>query len=561
MTITVKIRKTESKYLPGEYSAFLSFQYNADIIDEIRQFKDRAWNKSTKEWEITLKELSDFIYVFYDCTYDISGTYVDLSPKQAIVPTDFEFKTVPYQHQIDGFNYGLTHNKWLLADEMGLGKTKQVIDIAVAKKLECGYKHCLIICGVNGLKWNWVNEVHTHSNEDAYILGQRIKKSTGTLQISSNKEKAKDAYEISDNENYFIITNVESLRDENIRIALEEAIENGEINMIAADEVHKMKNPSSQQGKAFIKLNAEYEIALTGTPLMNSPLDLYIILRWLGIEKHAFYSFKQYYCIMGGYGGYEIIGYKHLNELEEQIDDIMLRRLKADVLDLPEKTYINEYVDMLPKQAQLYNEVKNEIIANIDLIKFSDNPLAEMIRLRQATGYTGILSSEIQCSAKLDRLVELVEDSLENGKQVIVFSNWTQITTEAMDRLYQYNPLQITGDTPDTLRQINVDDFQNGERQVIVGTFGAMGTGITLTAGSVVILLDDPWTMAAREQAVDRAYRIGTTDNITIYTLMCKGTIDEKVHEIIERKGAMSDIMIDKMNDMDKAELVDFLLS
>lgn len=100
-----------------------------------------------------------------DQEFDITGPCISFAKPEAKIPDGFEFKTKPFAHQVDGFNFGLTTNKWLLGDEQGLGKTKQVIDIAVAKKLQFGYKHCLIVCGVNGLKWNWVNEIHTHSNE------------------------------------------------------------------------------------------------------------------------------------------------------------------------------------------------------------------------------------------------------------------------------------------------------------------------------------------------------------------------------------------------------------
>lgn len=133
--------------------------------------------------------------------------------------------------------------------------------------------------------------------------------------------------------------------------------------------VHNCKNPTSQQGKGILKVKADTMIAMSGTPMMNNPLDLFIIFKWLGFEKHSFSAFKNHYCVMGGYGGYEIIGYRHLDELQEQLNAIMLRRLKDDVLDLPEKTYIDEYVDLTPKQLQIYKEVTAEINMNIDKIK------------------------------------------------------------------------------------------------------------------------------------------------------------------------------------------------
>jgi len=557
----INVRIAEAKKCNEEYSMFISFNYNQTIVDKIKSYSTRYWTPDSKEWEVPLKKLTDIVNDFGNYDIDISGKYVELETKPVEVPSNFKFKTKPFDHQLDGFNYGLKYDKWLLGDEQGLGKTKQVIDIAVAKKLSNGYKHCLIICGVNGLKWNWYNEVHTHSDEGAYILGQREKKS-GTIVIGGNADKFDDVLNIDSIKEYFIITNVETLRYAEITTELAKLCKNGTINMIAADECHKMKNPSSQQGKAFLKLQAKTMIAMTGTPLMNNPLDLYIILKWLGYEKYPMYAFKKHYCVMGGFGGYEIVGYRNLDELQERLNSIMLRRLKADVLDLPEKTYIDEYVEMTAKQAVVYKEVKNEIKANIDNIKMSNNPLAELIRMRQATGYTGILSTKIEESAKLDRMEELVADAVENGQKVVIFSNWTQMTTPIAKRLMQYNPAVITGEINTDTRQQMIDKFQNDKNcHVIVGTIGAMGTGLTLTSGTVEIFLDHPWNRALYDQAVDRCHRIGQKHNVTIYNLLCKDTIDERIWGIVNKKGMMSDYMVDgKVDSLHKSELLNYLI-
>ena len=555
----IKVKIAEAIRCNGDYSLFVSFDYNQKIVDTIRSFPSRYWDKDTKEWEVPFNKLGDLVNNLSDFDFDISGKYVSLEKPKAEMPNGFEFKTKPFDHQIIGFQYGLDNDRWLLGDEQGLGKTKQVIDIAVAKKLQKGYKHCLIVCGVNGLKWNWVNEVHTHSNEDVYILGQRNRKN-GNLVIGSTSDKIEDIDDI-DELPYFIITNVESLREETIANKLKELCQSKKIGIVAIDEIHKCKNPSSQQGKGILKLTAECRIAMTGTPLMNQPLDLFIILKWLGYEKHPFYAFKKHYCNFGGYGGYEVISYKNLDELQEQLNDIMLRRRKDDVLDLPEKTYIDEYVELTPKQGVIYREVTNEIKANIDNIKMANNPLAELIRMRQATGYTGILSTTIKESAKLDRMEELVEESVNNGKKVVIFSNWTQMTDVIEDRLSNYNVGVITGDTKDENRQAIVNDFQNGHIDVMIGTIGAMGTGLTLTAGTVEIFLDEPWNKALKDQAEDRCHRIGQQSNITIYTLLTKNTIDERIHELVEKKGMMSDALVDGKIDGNKTDLLNFLLS
>ena len=557
----ININIDKSHKCNGEYSMYVSFDYDNRIVSVIRTLPSRYWYADKKEWEIPVNKLSELLINLSWADFNITGKYVSLAkPKNVEAPIDFKFKTNPYAHQIDGFKFGLRYDRWLLGDEMGLGKTKQVIDIAVAKKYQKSYKHCLIICGVNGLKWNWQNEISIHSDEQGYILGQRVQRDK--ISIGSNADKLTDVKKIATNPAYFIITNIESLRQEDIASELQKLCKSGEIGMIAFDECHKAKNPTTQQGKGILKLTAETMIAMTGTPLMNNPMDLYIILKWLGYEKHSFSAFKGHYCVFGGYGGYEIVNYKNLDELQEQLNEIMLRRRKEEVLDLPEKTYINEYVDMTPNQKKIYNEISMEIKRNIDQIKMANNPLAELIRMRQATGYTGILSSTIQESAKLDRLEELIEEAVDNNKKVVVFSNWTQMTDVIRNRLRKYNPAVITGQISDELRQSQINRLQNDSAcKVIIGTSGAMGTGITLTAGTVEIFMDEPWNMALKEQCVDRCHRIGQKSNLTIYTLMCKDTIDQRVHELVEQKGALADAIVDGGKKQNAAELIDFLLS
>lgn len=562
--INIKIAK--SIKCNGDCSLFITFNYNADIVSTIKNIcSERFYNKDKKEWEVPhkyfeqLKEtlsILDHIHIIED--------FIPERKEHINLPPSFEYKTEPYEYQKVGIDYGLNNETWLLGDEQGLGKTKQVIDIAVARKQLYGYKHCLIVCGVNSLKWNWVNEIHTHSNEEARVLGQRVKK--GKLVVDSNKDKLTDVQELLGNDlgEYFLITNIETLRDENITALLSESCNKNLISMIAVDEIHKNKNPNSQQSKGLLKLHTDCEIAMTGTPLMNTPLDLYIIFKWLGYEKHSFYAFRNHHCVMGGFGGYEIVGYKNLDDLQGRLDDIMLRRRKEDVLDLPEKTYIDEYVDMTPKQKLIYDEVTASIKMNIDQIAIAPNPLAELIRMRQATGYTGILSSEIKESAKLDRMEEIVADAIDNGRKVLIFSNWTQMTDVIMKRLAikGYEPVLITGQTPDVSRQAYVDYFQNESNcKVIIGTIGAMGTGLNLYKGSIIIFLDHPWTRAAYDQAVDRCHRIGQKNNITIYNLMCRNTIDEKIWNLVNKKGELSDVIIDGKTNKNKMELLEYLLS
>ena len=325
--------------------------------------------------------------------------------------------------------------------------------------------------------------------------------------------------------------------------------------------VHNCKNPTSMQGRAILTLTnkAKYMVAMSGTPLMNNPLDLYFPMKWLGYENHSFYQFKQHYCKLGGWGGSQVVGYKNLEEIRAMMDNIMLRRLKTEVLDLPEKIRKIEYVDMTPKQAQIYKEVYNGVMSELQKIKFSNNPLSMMIRLRQATGWTGILSQTVQESAKMDRMIELIEEISASGQKAIVFSNWESITEVAREKLKEYKPAYITGATKADERMKEVDRFQNDAKcKVIIGTIGAMGTGLTLTAAQNVIFLDSPWNMALKAQAEDRAHRIGTKGTVNIITLCCRDTIDERIEEIVQKKGEISDALVDGKISI---EDINFLLS
>lgn len=495
-----------------------------------------------------------------------------------MIPENYNFKTNPFKHQLEGIEYGLTHDKWLLSDSMGTGKSKIVIDIADIRKV----KHCLVICCKNGLKWNWKNQVEIHSYQNCYILGQ--KRTHNGIVIGSNAKRLDDLNNI-DNLPRFIITNIETLK---YRIPTGEKIERkvkgklkltdrysypitdklielcslGKIDMIATDEAHRLRNEDTEGAKQILKIHSPIQIAITGTPVINSPLDIFMSLKWLGYEDRTFGSFKYYYCKLGGYNSKEIIGYKHLEEITDILNNMMLRRLKENVLDLPDKLFVNDYVEMSSKQEAVYKEVKGELLKNIDRIRKSNNPLTEFTRLRQATGYTGILSSTIKLSAKLDRMEEIVEDAVYNGDKVVIFSNWTKITDEVFERLKRYNPAVITGDTKDSDIPIEEQRFQEDEScKVMIGTITKMGEGYNLTASSVVCFIDEPWDMETKKQAIDRCHRIGSTKKLTVYTLLTKDSIDERVHSLVERKGEMSNILIDGDSDMDKNTLISYLLS
>lgn len=551
-------------------SAFVSFDYNPDIVSFIKQMGTRVYNPDNHTWEMPINNIIGLCNKFENEEIQISGIYEDLHKQEfeIDIPKDFKFKTKPFAHQIDGVRFGLNKKKFLLCDDQGLGKTKQIIDFVGCLEKTDTINKVLIICGVNSLKYNWQYEIGVHSDEKGWVLGTRFRKTTGKAYEGSTKDKLDDLGNLPDCR--YIITNIESLRAGTKKISktkyhfpiaekLQELCKNGTISVIAFDECHKSKDPTSLQSRAMLLLSASYMSAMSGTPLMNNPLDLYFPIHWLGYEQHSLYQFKQHYCKFGGWGGSQVVGYKNLEEIRALMEKIMIRRLKSEVLDLPEKIRKIEYVDMTSKQNQIYKEVYNGVMSDLQKIKFSNNPLSMMIRLRQATGWTGIISNTVQESAKMDRMIELVQEIVASGQKAIIFSNWESMAEVAKEKLKAYNPAYITGATKADERMKEVDRFQTDDKcRVIIGTIGAMGTGLTLTAAQNVIFLDSPWTMALKAQAEDRAHRIGTKGTVNIITLVCKNTIDERIEELVEKKGQIADALVDGKASVDD---INFLLS
>lgn len=562
----------------SKLSAFVSFEYNSDLVSIVKSLGTRVYLPEKKSWEIPESAVPMLMNRLKEYDVTIRGTMRHETPEShARLPKGFVFTTKPYKHQIEGVMYGLEHESFLLGDDQGLGKTKEIIDIAMCRKQTDGLKHCLIICGINGNKYNWADEVKIHSKEDSWILGTRFTKRPPIKMIEGGtKDKLEDLNNIP--HQFFWITNIETLRGGSFKekqgkktvmrfpVAekIQELCDRGIIGMIAFDEAHKAKNPDSQQGKALLSINCNGpKIPMSGTFVLNNPMDLYLPLKWAGFENHSFYAYKQHYCVMGGFGGKEIVGYKNLDELRSMVSEVMLRRVKGDVLDLPPKVHTIEWVDMYPEQKSLYKDVRESVRDNIDKVKVHPDPLSEMLRLRQVTGYPGILSSTITKSAKMDRMEELVEDEVAVGGKAIIFSNWSEMTNVIRHRLSKYNPAYITGEVGSVQRMEEKDRFQNDPNcKVMIGTIGALGTGFTLTAAQLVIFVDEPWNRGIKDQAEDRAHRIGTRGTVRIVTILSKDTVDEGVYNLVQKKGKMADLLVDGKVDGKKVDdVLSYLLA
>lgn len=549
----IKIRIKKSKYFKNtsKYSAYVP--YNALIYDTISQMSSYFYDDINELWEIPQKDVQELKDRLSWFEYTIEN-------EELLNICEFKLKTKAFSHQIEAIHYGLEHDKFHLGDEQGLGKTKECIDIAVLRKEKYNYQHCLVICGVATLKWNWKDEIEFHSNEKCWLIGckRNIRgKNKGMLKDKGNAEKLEQLKSIP--EPYFWVINIEALRDSDIVKILQKYIKLGIISMIIGEEIHKMKNPTCSQSKGFLKLTADCQISVSGTPLVNNPVDLFVLFKWHGIETHTYTAFKNRYCVFGGFAGKEIIGYQNLKELKSNLNKIQLRRYKKDVLDLPNKLPQTVYVEMGNQQEKIYNEILTDLQKNIDLIMLNPNPLSQLTRLRQATACPSLLSSTITESVKFDKLEELVAEIAKNGEQCLVFSNWAQVCEIAAERLKKYNAKTYTGLTKN-LKSVETEFKENQNITALIGTIKQMGTGLTFTNCNHVIFLDSPWTQADKDQCIDRTHRIGQTKDVTIITIVCANTIDEKVEKIVKTKGMLSNAIVDNVKAINNRDLLDFLL-
>ena len=453
------------------------------------------------------------------------------------------FKMKPFDHQLEAINFGLEHEKWLLLDSMGLGKTNSIIWLAETLKRRGVIDHCFIICGVNSLKQNWKKEIAKFSTESAVVLGEYTTR-TGTIRYRSMDKRAAQLRDPI--EEFFVITNIESLRDDRIIEAFKKS-ENS-FGMIAFDEAHKAATKSSQQGTNLLKLDAPFKIAATGTLITNNPLSAYVPLSWTENDRSILTMYKSQYCNFGGFKNSQVIGFKNLEVLQEEINNCSLRRTLDQVRsDMPPKTVTIELLEPEDDQRKFYEAIKEGVKEEADKIELkSANLLALTTRLRQATACPSLLTTQNISSCKVDRCIELIQELTSQGEKVVVLSVFKETLNELAAKLGQFRFSINTGDTPDAIVGDNVARFQDDPKeQVFAGTWGKVGTGWTLNAASYLICLDTPYTAAMFDQGTDRVWRVNNERPAFITVVQCAETIDERVWQIIENKKELSEYLVD----------------
>ena len=582
----------------------IKFKYDPTLVAMIKQIPGKEWNPSEKLWRIHKDKLGMLLNMLkgskYADAYELQsneqiGENAEIEPTTTIPNVDLtgiklfvEDGSKLYPHQLDFMKYAIDRQRkgyrsgFLCADDPGMGKTIESINYAMYNKLYNGYKHCLVICNVNTSKYNWQDDIRKHTNGkmNGYILGSRKRKHPKPGQavyiVGSSQNKLDDllcGHMYGDNTEpelpYFIILNVEAIRMKvgkryPIADKIIDMINDGELNMIIIDEVHKNMSPTSLQGKQILRIKDKTHsrctwVSLTGTPIVNKPTDVFLPMRLIDAHNFtSYYKWCQYFCVYGGYGGHEVIAYRNIPRLKFMLQQNMIRRRKEDVLNLPDKIHMDVYVENTKYQSRLAEEVTMDLIAHAEEIANDLNPMVRFLRLRQVNGSPELVDHDLRIdntylkyNAKLVKLLKLLEEIHERGEKTVIFSNWVEPLRTLFKFLSsKYKVCCFTGTMSESERQKHKRVFMNNpEYTVMIGTIGALGTTHTLTAANNIIFYDEPWTYADKLQAEDRCHRISAKKSVNVYTLISKDTIDERVHDIVYSKKDTSDYLVDNKLD------------
>lgn len=453
-------------------------------------------------------------------------------PKAEIAPA---LRNILRHYQVSGVNWMMFLTKYglcgILADDMGLGKTLQMLAL-----LQCsrGKGTSLVICPKTLIN-NWYDEVMKFTPEMKVLIPE------GTnVQRKSQIEKLAE-YDL-------VITSYPLIRNDL------ESYRAFRFNYCILDEAQYIKNPDSETARSVKAVTAGARFAMTGTPMENTLLELWSVFDFL----------------MPGF----LSGRKEFNEqfagspdlLREKVKPFMLRRTKAEMLpELPPKIEQVLHTSMDHEQLGLYmavlDSVRRSVIGLEDKAAFDRSRmqvLAALMKLRQICNHPGLVHEEYlrrkDLSAKLELFEELISESVEGGHKVLVFSQFTSMLKILADVLeenhipYSY----LDGNTQnrgETVKAFSTDS----QIRVFLISLKAGGYGLNLTAADTVILFDPWWNPMAEEQAIDRVYRMGQNKPVNVYRLITKGTVEDKILALQQKKRALFDAVVGGNNDFIEA--------
>ena len=425
--------------------------------------------------------------------------------------------------------------------EMGTGKTLTTIAIIGASKKEKKVERVLIVCPSSVIKV-WDEELKDTADYEYNI----------ELLIGSKKQRIDNLNNLNKKDGLKIaVINYESTW------RLIDQLVDFKPDMVIADESQRIKNPNSKQSKALHKLGkiAKYKLILTGTPILNTPIDIFSQYKFLNSDIYgdSFFRFKNKYAIMGGYGNYQIIGYRNKEELKEKMHDVAFRITKEEAIDLPEQIDIKRYVELDTDTRNIYEQLLGNYIAQVEEgVITVDNILTKILRLSQITG--GFITDDDSNikqigKEKLEELENIIDEIvIEQNKKIVIFAKFIP-EIQAIEKLLQDKKLQyskITGDVPLHKRGDMVLDFQENENvKVFLAQIKTAGLGITLTKADTTVFYSLDYSYEAYTQSKSRTHRIGQQNKCTYIHLIAKDTIDEKILKAVKKKGSIAKSLLE----------------
>ena len=437
----------------------------------------------------------------------------------------------PLNHQKEAIEKLVGCKRFILADDMGLGKTTSTIIAA----LETGAKKILIISPAS-LKINWMREIQNYTDRSVYICeGKNY--STEHDFVIINYDIIKNFYDIKDKEN--------------------SPIYQTNFDLIIIDEAHYLQNSQAQRTKLVNHFAKQVDRLwlLTGTPMTSRPINYYNLLNL--IESPVAQNWMAYairYCEgyqfkAGPRKVWNVKGASNLEELRDRTSRQVLRRLKEDVLDLPDKIITPVYLRL---KSRLYEELMGEYY---DWYRTKTEESSSLtLQFSKLTKVRQIIAEE-----KISSTIELCENIIEQGKKVIIFTNFTN----SLQKLVEHFGKQcvfLDGSCSQPQRQYSVDQFQNNDKiNVFVGNIKAAGVGITLTAAEAVIMNDLSFLPSDHSQSEDRAYRYGQKSNVSVYYPIFENTIEGVIYDILSKKKSIIETVMG--DNLDKTDFVEEVLN
>ncbi len=451
-----------------------------------------------------------------DKEYDVPCHYQDIL-------RDYQVKGYQWLHYMKHYGFG-----GILADDMGLGKTLQMIVYFESIKQQGTH----IVITPASLLLNWYSEIEKFSS------------TLKVLCIYGHKEYREDLiYSCQDYD--VVLTSYDYLRRD---ISL---YENINFHTIVLDEAQNIKNPKTRNAMSVKKLKGKQRFALTGTPIENSLAELWSIFDFL--MPHYLYHYS-YFLENFERPIVKEHDQEKQEKLKQMITPFVLRRNKKDVLkELPDKIEQTIYYRFNDEEEKLYLatlvQINKSLQEKLDMKQLGRiDVLAMLTRLRQLCQDPRLVDQQRdEISSKLEGCMELIHSLKDNNKKILLFSSFTSVLDLVAKQCVKehISYYMLTGKTSKEKRKEYVDAFQNDETTLFLISLKAGGSGLNLTNAQAVIHFDPWWNMSAKNQATDRAHRIGQTETVQVFSLIMKNTIEEKIQELQQKKMNLADAFVE----------------